>query len=235
AVTLQLALQAKRIRTVRRWLAAAAGLSLALLLAKWLSNDLLYLIQIAFTKTHLVRTQASLYMASIWESLPKAQTVTILITATLWLIWRRFETSLTRGRTTSVKQGLTMKLIKFTPRLAIASALLGAAALGASGYTYAQKAQQKQLEILRTHVNQSGRTQLDTNLAAGECNELTDQNYTNQYEIKKSANISPADAKQIIMAACQLKEATDYLSKQYPTSLPTGPMDQSSYDQISTG
>src|SRR4051812_29625625 len=94
AQTLMLVGEARRIRRIKRLLAGLLALTAALLIAKWLQNDVLYLMQLAITKFHLVRAQSGLYLGAAWEALPKAQAATLIVIAALWLGWRKFETLL---------------------------------------------------------------------------------------------------------------------------------------------
>lgn len=215
AQTLALALQARRVQRIKRLQAALMGLAAVLLAAKWHENDVYFLVQLVATKFEIVRSQSSLYWGAAWESLPKAQVATLAALAGLWLGWRKFETMLLRGRITTTKPGRTMKLIKVTPRLAVASLLLGIAALGISGYTYAQSAELRQLEILRTYFNQSGRTQLDTSGTTTTCTAHPWSNETATFEIKKGSQLRAADAVQIARAACLQATAEASISKHF--------------------
>ncbi len=219
--TLRLALQARRVHRVRQlsgWLFIVIAASLAL---KWLSNDLGYLLQLPITQLQAVQGQANIYIEALWESLPKLPLIATVAAGLLWFGWRYFETLLVARRITGVKQGPIMKAIKLTPRLTAASAALGIVALGLSGYAVAQKIDQHKLEILRQFVNASGRSQLDTNAISGECNHNgAYTSLTGQYEIKRGATISRADAVHVIEALCAEAEADRFLRQAF--NLPPG-------------
>ena len=210
--TLEVVIQVKRARLAQSVLLGVFIAALLILIAKWLSNDLIYLIKLIFYKYTLIRSQSFLYLEALIESLPKTQLLTVLFAGILWLVWRRFETFILQTRITNARKGFTMKVLKITPRLLVANVLLVVTILGFSGYSYAQKEEQKKLQILKEHINQTGRTELETNST---CGDLSDPYMTNSYEIKKSSNFSAQDAKNAIEAACNIGWAMEFAQKNY--------------------
>jgi hypothetical protein len=85
-------------------------------------------------------------------------------------------------------------------------------ALGFAGYSYAQKTERQNLELLREHINQSGRKEFEINVPAQKCNTEYKENLTNQFEIKKGTTLSTVDAKKVIEAACNQAVAQKFLS-----------------------
>jgi hypothetical protein len=79
----------------------------------------------------------------------------------------------------------------------------------------AQAVQQHQLEILRQYINDTGRTQLQTNLRDGDCSTGGQSSSTNQFEIKRGATITAAEAAKIIKATCLESHATDTLRQAF--------------------
>src|SRR5438874_2697527 len=98
ADTMTTIVQIKRIRLARRMLSGLLVIATLLLIVKWLNNDLLYLVQLSIYKFSFIKTQSSLYMAALLESLPKQQMITLLLASILWLGWKRFETFLFSSR-----------------------------------------------------------------------------------------------------------------------------------------
>ena len=108
-----------------------------------------------------------------------------------------------------------MNARNLTPRLVALIATLATLVLGTSAYAIAQKVQQHKLEILRQSVNTTGRAELQTNIVAGQCNTGNHPSLTGQYEIKRNASITPADATQIINARCTEADAADTLRQSF--------------------
>jgi hypothetical protein len=185
---------------------------------QWLQNDLLYLLQLPLNKFTFIKSQGGLYIQALIESLPKSQLLTLTILGILWISWKYIETlsSVTRIK----RREMTMKIINTTPRLVIASTVLFLFAVGISGYSYAQKVEQKKLELLREHINQLGRKEFATNQVLGPCGK-DGQNLTNQYEIKKGVVLSTADATNIISAYCNSSVAEKFLTHVFPNQMNT--------------
>jgi hypothetical protein len=200
--------QVKRARSARRVLLAAVIIAFVLLIAKWLNNELVYLIILAFNKFSLVRSQSFLYLQVLFESLPKPQLFAICVASILWLLWNKFETFVIHTRITNRKTA-AMKVLKMTPRLLVANTLLIVIILGFSGYSYAQKEEQKKLEILKQYINPTGRTEIETNMSCDSRN----QNLTNLYEVHKNAKLNPDEAKFAIEALCNMDQAEKFARK----------------------
>src|SRR4051812_25792254 len=83
--SLRLAMQARRVRRTKRLVAAVFVIGALLLLGKWASNDLVYLLQLPFTKHQAIQSHGRLYLQAFWESLPKLPLLTTLGLAFLWL------------------------------------------------------------------------------------------------------------------------------------------------------
>src|SRR5256885_6717722 len=145
--TLETIVQVKRARLARRMLIIVFAIIVLLLITKWLSNDIFYLMQLLFYKFTVVKSQSALYLAALLESFPKLHLLTLVVLGILWLGWRKFETFLLHSRITSTKKGILMTTIKMTPRLVIANTLIVITALGVAGYGYAQKTQQEKLQL----------------------------------------------------------------------------------------
>jgi hypothetical protein len=211
--TLAAVIQIKRVRLARRMLVGLLVIAVILLLAKWWDNDLGYFLQLALYKFSFIKNQSSIYLAALIESLPKQHLFIITMASVLWFAWRGVETFLLHNRITNTRQTLAMKMIRLTPRLLIVNTLVVITAIGVAGYSYAQKTEQEKLQILREHVNQSGRTEFEINKST-ECKisaSTNDPNLTNSFEIKKSASLSPEDAKKVIEASCLQAEAENFL------------------------
>ncbi len=204
--SLEMITQTKRIRMAQRIVAVLFVISSILLIAKWLNNDLDYLIKLVFYKYTFVRSQSFLYLEALVESLPKVQLFTVLFSGTLWFLWKKFETFLFQTRITNRKT-FTMKVLKMTPRLLVANILLVVTILGFSGYSYAQKEEQKKLQILKEHINQTGRIEFDTDCTSG------NPTMTSRYELKKNAKINNEDAKKVIAATCNYDEAEEFFNQ----------------------
>lgn len=207
--TMNILVRIKRIIFYRRLISGICVLAAALFILKWISNDVFYLLQLIIYKFTVVSIQGNLYLQALLESLPKPQLLALLVSGLIWIVWRRFETLFANIRINN------MTILKITPRLLVFSTILVTLALGVSGYTYAQKIEQKKLELLREHINQSGRKEFNTNLEAQECG-IANQNLTNQYEIKKDANVSSKAAKNIIRAYCNNSAAEKFLDNIFP-------------------
>jgi hypothetical protein len=227
--TLDTLIQVKRTRLARQMLGGLFIVAILFLIAKWLSNDLGYLLQLGLFKFSLIKNQSSLYVAAFIESIPKQYLFTLSIIALLWFGWKRFETFLLHSRITHTKQKLTMRIIKLTPKLLLLNIVVVLTILGLTGYTYAQKNEQEKLQILREHINQSGRTEFETNISPNECDTTNNPNLTNQFEIKKGTKVTSADSIKIIEAWCNTTAAEKFLWKHFPlTSKHFDPLDQTS-------
>jgi hypothetical protein len=227
----------KQARFARGMIFAVVIVAIVLLIAKWINNDLLYLVKLTFTKYSLVRSQIWLYLQALFESLPKQQLFAIVVASVLWLAWNKFETFVIHTRITNRKT-FAMKVIKMTPRLIVANALLVVTILGFSGYTYAQKEEQKKLEILKQHINETGRTEIETNMSCDSRN----SNLTNLYEVHKNAKLKPDEAKFAIEAMCVMGQAEEFARKIIPSlNLKIRPYQWKdlkigeTYEEISTG
>lgn len=200
--------QVKLTRFARRLLAGLFVISLCFLIGKWINNDIAYLIQLFISKFALIKNQSTLYWSALFESFPKEQLFSILLAGILWICWRKFETYLLHTR-------ITNKMIRLTPRLVFITGFIALMGIGFAGYSYAQKTEQKQLQILKEHINQSGRIELVTNISANQCNVSENKNLTNQFELKKNTNLTPDEAKNVIEAACNEVETKKFLIRTF--------------------
>ncbi len=230
--TLILISEIKSVKTIQKKLAFTFFVLVFIFITKWLSNDILFLINLAITKYTFVRSQMFLYFEALLESIPRFQFFAILFTSILWLGWKRFETFIQHTRITS-KKTFAMKIMKMTPRLLIASILLVGTVLGFSGYTYAQKEEQKKLEILKEYVNATGRVELDTNYEEECKSSLGDylQNRTNKFEIKQGSGLSAGDAQKILEANCLVRNARMFIKDKFSS----GKQNSSSYEHMILG
>ena len=201
--TLDAMIQVKRARLIQRIITVGFIVMALLFILKWLSNDIFYLSQLLFNKFTLIKMQSNLYLAAVLESLPKQQLFILIIVGSLWIGWKRFETFLLHNRT-----------IYMTSRLIVGSTVILITALGFAGYSYAQKTEQQKLELLKEHINASGRKEFETNIDTSGCNltaSTNNPNLINQYEVKKGTSLSSDDVKRIIEAACNNTEAEKFL------------------------
>lgn len=211
--------QIKRIRFARRMMLGVLAIMSILFIAKWLNNDLVYLLQLVLTKFTFIKIQSGLYIAAFVESLPKQQFFLMIIAGILWYCWRRFETFFNHSRITIKKQTLAMKLIRLTPQLLILNTFVIIIAIGLTGYSYAQKNDQLKLQILRESINQTGRKELEINVSPEQCDATNNPNLTNLYEIKKDANLHTSDAVNVIEAACNNSETEKFLHQNFPSKM----------------
>jgi hypothetical protein len=208
---------AARLQRTRQLLNLIFIVVALLFVAKCWNNQLPHLLWLGLTNGRQIASDWPEYQAALIVALPIWQLGVTIALGFILLTWRRLETFVARRRITSINKEPMMRLIKSTSTTA-AVVGLSVFAIGASTVALATKLDPAKLGIVNKFVNQSGHTQLDTNLSANRCSLRHDPTLTNKYQIKKDANVSTEDAEQIITAACQQAHAAQFLGQKYPAN-----------------